>query len=132
MVDAGTQTLGKDWSEDQKEVWKMEIASWEAFKTGDLEGYMELWHKDAVAWPHWAETPINKEKIEEGSRPLTKFLGYDLKPLTIKIFDNFAVAYYLTTAFRANNISRKRRITHFWMNQGGKWRLIGGTSSDAT
>jgi ketosteroid isomerase-like protein len=129
MVSAGVQTIGQDWSAEQKEVWKMEIASWESFKAGDLERYMELWHKDAMAWPHWSEKPIGKEMIEVGSRPLAKFLGYDLKPLAINIFDKFAVVYYLVTSFRGDNVNRSRRIVHFWMKQDGNWRLIGGTSS---
>lgn len=127
----GVQAFGQEWSAEQKEVWKMEITYWDFFKEGDIKGYMELWHKDVIAWPHWAQKPVGKEALEKATAvaPWFKLLSYDLKPLAINIVGNFAFIYYrFNNNVRADNQISSGRIGHIWMKQDGKWQIIGGYS----
>jgi len=32
------QVFGEEWTEEQKEIWKVVVADYESFKQGDLEG----------------------------------------------------------------------------------------------
>jgi hypothetical protein len=127
---AGVQAFGQEWSPEQKEVWQMEIKYWDLYKEGNAKGYMELWHKDVIAWPHWAKNPVRQEGLEKfAGGPWFNFLSYDLKPLAINIFDNFAFIYYrYNNVGAANNQSYSGRIGHLWMKQDGKWKIIGGYS----
>jgi hypothetical protein len=123
----GIRAFGQEWSTEQKEVLKMEIAYWDFFKEGNIKGYMELWHKDVIAWPHWAKNPIGKEILEKwAGGPWFKLLSYDLKPLAINIFSNFAIIYYRVDSVGVENKNYSTRIGHFWMKQDGKWQIIGG------
>ena len=110
----------------------MEVAYWELFKAGDLKEYMELWHRNVIAWPHWSPKPLGKEMLEIETKPWLKVLSYDLKPLAINIFDNFAVIYYRVNTVRVGNQNSSARIVHFWMKQDGKWQIIGGVSSGSS
>jgi len=126
----GTKALGPEWSAEQKEVWKMEVAYWEYFKEGDIKGYMTLWHKDFIGWPHWAPKPVGKEILEKvtAGKPWFKLLSYDLHPLAINMVDNFAFIYYRVNSIGVDNKRNSARIGHFWMKQDGKWQIIGGYS----
>ena len=126
----GAQAFGQEWSAEQKEVWKMEIAYWDFLKEGDIKGYMKLWHKDVIAWPRWAPKPVGKEVLEKknAGKPWFKLLSYDLKPLAINIVGNFAFIYYRYNNVQVNNQISSARIGHIWMKQDGKWQIIGGYS----
>ena len=81
----GVQAFGQEWSAEQQEVLKMEVTYWDLLKEGNLKGYMELWHKDVIAWPNWAPNPIGREGLEKGTIPWYKFVrSYDLTTLATK------------------------------------------------
>ncbi len=133
LLFGGVQAFGQEWSAEQKEVWKMEVAYWDLLKEGNLKGYMELWHKDVIAWPHWAPKPIGTQGLEKGTIPWYQFVrSYDLKPQAINIFDKFAVIYYRFSWTAPDNRSFSGRIGHFWMKQDGKWQIIGGYSGGSS
>jgi hypothetical protein len=123
------QPFMENWSTEQKEVWEMEEVYWKTFKEGDLKKHMELWHQDAVAWPHWSPEPIGRKVLEIGVKPFLKVLSYDIKPFTVNIFDKFAEVYYRVRSSRGDNLNSSVRVIHFWMKQEGRWKLIGGASS---
>ena len=128
----GVQAFGQEWSAEQKEVLKMEITYWDYFKEGDIQRYMTLWHKDVIAWPSWSPKPVGKEALEKGTagKPWFKLSSYDLKPLAINIFDNFAIIYSRVNQVRGENQVSSARIGHFYMKQDGKWQIIGGLLQD--
>lgn len=132
VATGGVKAFGQEWSDEQKEVWKMEIAYWDYFKEGDIKGYMTLWHKDVIAWPHNSPKPIGKEILEKVMTGKLKLLSYDLKPLAINIFGNFAFIYYRVNAIGKDSPNFSARIGHLWMKQDGKWQIIGGYSGGST
>jgi hypothetical protein len=131
LLFGSVQAFAQEWSAEQKEVLKMEETYWDLLKGGDLKGYLGLWHKDVIAWPHWTSKPIGTEGLEKGTIPWYKFVrSYDIKPQAVNIFDNFAVIYYRFSWTNPYNQTFSGRIGHFWMKQDGKWQIIGGYSGE--
>jgi hypothetical protein len=132
LLFGGVQAFGQEWSAEQTEVLQMEVAYWGLLKGGNLKGYMELWHNDVIAWPHWALKPVSKDGLEKGTIPwYQRVRSYDLTPQAINIFGNFAVIYYRYNVTISEN-TLSGRIGHFWMKQDGKWQIIGGYSGGGT
>jgi hypothetical protein len=91
---------------------------------------MTLWHKDFIGWPHWAPQPVGKDILEKvtAGQPWFKASSCDLKPLAIKIVENFAFIYYRFRYVGGDNVNYSGRIGHIWMKQDGKWEILGGYS----
>ena len=95
VVFGSVQAFGQEWSEDQKQVLQMEIKYWDSLKNKNLDEYTGLWHKDVIAWPHYAKSPIGKEGIVNSVIPWYQFVtSYDLNPQAINVFGNSAAIYY--------------------------------------
>ncbi|CAB1080694.1 hypothetical protein D1AOALGA4SA_8372 [Olavius algarvensis Delta 1 endosymbiont] len=123
------QAFQQEWSAEQKEVLEMEIKYWDSLKKADLDEYMELWHKDVIAWPHYAKEPIGKATLIQSVRPWYQLVtSYDLNPQAINVLGNFAAIYYRFSWTALNGTKWTGRIGHFWMKQDGKWQIIGGYS----
>jgi len=134
----GIKAYGQQYSPEQKEVWKMEEASWELFKQGDLEKYLTLWDKDAEVWGSATEGPMPKRLYVRGYEgkkffpfPSEKIQGkdaisYKLGAPSINIHDNVALVFYRCTIEGVDVFPFVARVLHVWQKQGGKWLLIGG------
>jgi len=52
----------------------------------------------------------------------------------VTIFGNIGIAFYLLTGSYENRDGDRTtisdRLTHTWMKDGGKWRIIGGMSAN--
>ena len=128
----GVQAFGQEWSPEQKEVLKMEVKYWDLLKEKNLKGYMVLFHKDFIGWPHWSPKPVGRDGIEKGTLPWYQYVtSYDLKPEAINIFDKFGVIYYHINWIATDAGTISGRMGHFWIKQDGKWLIIGGYSGGA-
>jgi len=63
LLFTGIRAFGQEWSAEQKEVWKMEIAWWNSWKEGDMKRHMGLLHKNFIAWPKWESKAIGKAEM---------------------------------------------------------------------
>lgn len=130
VVFGNVQAFGQEWSEDQKQVLQMEIKYWDSLKNRNLDQYTGLWHKDVIAWPHYAMSPIGKKEVVDSVIPWYQLVtSYDLNPQAINVFGDFTVIYYRFSCTAPDGTKWTGRIGHFWMKQGGKWQIIGGYSS---
>jgi len=50
------QVSGDEWTEAQKEVWKVVETEWEYFKQGDVEAVLTGRHDDSLTW--WSSRAI--------------------------------------------------------------------------
>jgi ketosteroid isomerase-like protein len=124
----GFQVFGEEWSAAQKEVWKMQQTLWELWKKGDMEERLKLYQENSVLWTFYGSFPSGKDML---NRKFIIILSFDLKPLEIKIFDNVAIVQYRCDwATPGDNYST--RFTDIWMNQDGKWKIIGSMSADCS
>ena len=133
LFSGAIQAFGQEWSAEQKEVWKMEVAYWDYFKESNAKDFMTLWHKDFIGWPNWASKPGGKDIIEKWAEsPFFKILSYDLKPMAINLFGNFGFVYYRVSGVGGDNNNFSGRIGHLWIKQDGKWQIMGGYSGGST
>ena len=125
-----SQAFGEEWSATQKKIWSMEKTLWELWEKGDFETRQKLYHEDCVLWAFKAASPSGKDILGSGLMP-TIIVSFDLQPLEIKIFDNVAIVQYRCKWVRYGyRVNYSNRFTHIWMNQDGKWKIIGAMSSD--
>ena len=131
--------LDRDWSAEQKEMWKNEEAYWVHRSQGNVEEFTALLHDDFAGWPSWAAMPIDKiggRKFLEEEVKSAQILSYDIHPAAIRVFDGVGIVYYIGKMRKAENGKQAEkgeqtiysRYTHVWMKQGGSWKLIGGDS----
>lgn len=130
-------TPAQEWSETEQEIWKNEKAYLEFRQKGDLEAMAEMWHENFVGWPSWAEQPVNKEFAVAAIKERlshAKLVSFELKPAAIEVFGNVAINHYFVSGVwqdsEGNEVRTTTRITHTWMKQDGKWKIIGGMSSE--
>lgn len=96
----------------------------------NLMKFLEYFHKDYVGWDNDDPMPGTKEeaiKWLQFTSQYHKILIYELKPITIKVYGDFAFAHYYY--YTMNEIDYKRtpemgRWTDILMKQGDKWVMI--------
>lgn len=123
-------------SSAKEEVWAGEEAYWQYVKAHDVKDYMALWARDFAGWPISDEHPIQWSDIasfvtKKGS--LTQVVSYELHRENVELHGPVAITYYRATVRRhsadGSESTKTYRITHTWMNHGGKWQIISGMSA---
>jgi hypothetical protein len=123
------EAFEKEWTFAQKEVWKMEQIEWEFWKQGNVKRCMLLYHKNYIGWPSQSAELINKNHA--GAHMKHSVLhSYDIEPRGINIVGNIAIVYYCYSCCETNGKTHAGRVTHIWMNENGRWRLIGGMTAE--
>ncbi len=127
----------KELSSAQQELWKMEEAYWFNYKNGDIEGITTFYHADFAGWPSSSRKPIYLTSAKSYLEKLLEVWivkSYKLQPYAIVIHGKIAIIHYLVeikSESQDGNISvSTHRITHTWVNEGNKWKIIGGMSAD--
>jgi ketosteroid isomerase-like protein len=121
----------QEWSAAQKEVWKVENDCWTAFAKGDVPGFLEYFHPDYMGWDDNSPLPNTKTDTQKWFQLFvqgTQVLMYDIKPVGIRVFGDFAIAdYYYSFVFDKDGKKKTEdgRWTDILMKQGTKWLLIG-------
>ena len=129
---ASTQLHAQEWSTAQKEVWKNVEAYWAMEAAGNLEGFLSYFHNDYLGWSYRSAMPEDKatvRKFVDHSLKAEKILLYDIKPVAISVFGNFAfVDYYYMSVYKdveGKEKSDSGRWTDILMKQGDKWVMVG-------
>jgi ketosteroid isomerase-like protein len=122
----------QEWSAAQKEVWKNVNDYWALIAKGDLNGFFEYMHTDYVGWDNGSILPSNKE---ESKKMFAYFYSgmkiplYEIKPLAIKIYGDFAFVHYTYVMFMVDPDGKKKSEKGTWTDilakQGSKWVMIG-------
>ena len=127
----------QEWSASQKEVLKVVNDYWAVMTKGDLPGFFEYIHPDYLGWEDNEPLPSTKPEVQKWlqfSTPGTKVLVYDIKPVGIRVFGDFAfVDYYysMVTDMGGKKKPEEGRWTDILMKQGNKWLLIGDNGGAA-
>ena len=131
--------IAQEWTESEKEVWKMEETYWSRVKNLDLDGYLELWHPEFVGWPKDNEEPAGYEDVrsvvedlftqsEKGSFVI------ELTPHSVKSYGDVVIVFYRCKAsykdMEGGEHSISNRFTHTWMKHEEKWVIIAGMNAD--
>jgi ketosteroid isomerase-like protein len=122
----------QEWSAAQKEVWKNVNDYWALMAKGDINGFYEYFHTDYIGWDNGDALPSTKE---ESKKMFTFFMTgvkvpvYQIKPVAIKVYGDFAFADYVYTMVMETPDGKKKTEKGTWTDiltkQGNKWVMIG-------
>ena len=125
-----------DWTPVEAEIWELERAYLRHLQTEDLAGLAEFWHEAFIGWPSHAAEPVDRATSEASISTLletVQILSFDFHPLMIRVIGDLAVVQYLvdldTEDADGSRSSSSFRITHTWLEEEGRWRIVGGMSS---
>jgi len=121
----------------EEEIWALEGAYFTNLYKADYEGVLALVHSQFLGWPGAAPQPIDKE---ESTRFMKKLIP---KPTSctlkidragIQVLRDMALTQY-TLHVNCNDTpdvekTQSSRITHTWVKEGARWKLVGGMSYD--
>ncbi|MDX1699083.1 MAG: nuclear transport factor 2 family protein [Melioribacteraceae bacterium] len=119
------------WSDKQQEIWQNVVTYTDLIMKGDVEGFLEHIHKDFSGWNYYDTLPANKDdlKMELLELPKRKVNSYNLIPMTINIFNDFAIVhYYYSMEYlgkKGEKVNKRGRNTDILMRHKMKWVLIG-------
>ena len=120
----------QEWTPIQQEVWKNINNYWALISKGDIDGYQEYVHKDYIGWDYGSPLPETKEeaiKWLQFEAPFNKTLIYEIKPVTIKVYGEFAIVNYYYSYMNEWDGEKnweQGRWTDIMLKQGNKWVLI--------
>lgn len=130
IVSTGYQTLGAEWTQEQKEIWSVIQADWEANKNGDVESTLTCRHEKVLSIYSDNSSLYNKDQIRtqneywlnSDDRPTF----YNIKPIAIGIIDNVAIVFYWYK-WRSDltGYSDKGRSMNTLIKLNNKWVTIG-------
>ncbi len=126
-------------SQSEQTIWDLEHSYWRCVQENNLSAYLNLWHKDSLAWPSINDAPVHKDHITDWITSRTgkglSFKLVELKPAGIQMTGDVAVAYSWVTSKwvdkDGNGTEATMRVTHTWIRTGDEWQLVGGMSMPA-
>ena len=128
--------IGK-WSPTQKELWRLEEIYWTRLKSGDVDSMKILWHEKFVGWPSHSAEPVDLTGTRASLaklRDLMTIIAYKLQPQAVMIHGNIAVIHYVAEISSEDKNGKRQtvpfRITHTWINEQGKWKILGVMSAE--
>ena len=130
-----TSAYAQEWTKDQLELWTQIEASWEKWKTGDIDGSLEVFHEKYLGWSSEYPMPADKAKITKAWNMMKdnfKVLYVDLEPVRIAVVGDAAVAHYYFTfysEYMGKQKEMKGKNSEFYVKEGGKWMLFGDHTS---
>jgi len=119
------------WTETQKKVWKNVEAYTDFIMKGDVQCFLNYFHKDYSSWNYYELMPVNKTDIKNElcHLPKRKISSYNITPIAISIFNDVAIVhYYYSVAYKNTDGKEKAkngRNTDILLKQKDKWVLIG-------
>ena len=119
------------WSNIQQEIWLNVENYTDLIIKGDVEGFLDYIHKDYSGWNYFDTLPTSKEdlKMELLELPKHKVNSYNLIPMTINIFNDFAIIHYYYSidylGEKGEKVNKRGRNTDILMRQKSKWVLVG-------
>lgn len=116
----------------ESQIWALEQAYWEFNRDAKHEQIIATWHDKFLGWPDGEPRPIDKE---EGIRYVQKNYAqpasytFEIEPAGIRILGNVAVNHYAVHLKWKDGRKRSMRITHTWILEQGRWKVLGGMSA---
>jgi ketosteroid isomerase-like protein len=129
LVFWSSQVYGQEWTDEQKQVWKMVEIWWENAKQGDVEALLANYYvMESYEWGPSEAIPMDKKaalpKLKEWFN-YDKPISYELEPLNIHIVGDVALIFYLNK-WKGNIISDKARQIDTYVKHDNKWKFMGG------
>jgi ketosteroid isomerase-like protein len=130
---------GQDWSAEQKAVWQVIEDSNAAWAAGDLEGVYENTHADFTWWTYVTAAPGNRAaamSYDGANIGRNKVVATDVQPLTVQVYDTFAVVHYYARSLSENADGERNfqeaRVTDVFKKENGRWMLVANHWGDVS
>lgn len=127
-------TFAQNWSAEEKEVWQVLEDQISTGVKGDLETMWEKYiHPDCSLWSSEIAVPIDLQsakKLDTARFQLgMKYHAFTLTPLTIKVYDDFAILNFYVFGYHSepgsDEIKRHSvRLHNTWKKENGRWLLL--------
>jgi ketosteroid isomerase-like protein len=127
---------GQGRSQDEQTIWSLEEAYFAHYAKGETEALEGLWHADFTGWPSESPEPVRKSSASQSVRDFlarAQIVSFTLRPMAIAIRGEVAITHYFLD-LRVKDpdggiVDSSVRITHTWLREDGKWKVLGGMSS---
>lgn len=136
----GISTLNaQEWTKEQNEVWNTVESMWANWKAMNYDAAFANVHENYQGWNDEMPLPTSKEKWMNEMKAYSANVSnpnYNIERARIVVEDNAAVVdYYFSFSFLYKNgdeskmVNYKGKNVEFYINQKGKWMLLGDFSS---
>lgn len=118
----------------EEEIWALEEEYFTNLYKANYDGVLALVHSRFLGWPGAVSQPIDKEEstrfmMKLISKPITCFIRIERGG--IRFSGEAALTQYtLHVSFTETGKTQSSRITHTWIKESGRWKLLGGMSYD--
>ena len=127
---------GRDMVEE--EIWALEGAYFTNLYKADYEGVLALVHSQFLGWPGAAPQPIDKEESARFMKQLVpkpfSSCTFKIERAGIRLLGEVALTHYVIHVHFSDtpgvHKTQSSRITHTWVKEGARWKLLGGMSRD--
>ena len=123
--------FAQELSREQQEVWQFIQTCNEHFANRDEAAILDCFHDDFSGWLYGDTVPRSKQSITK-FLPFdleTENLAYDLRPISIRVFGDFAIVHYsLVAASRGSNgevVWENMIWTDVMLKERGRWQWVG-------
>jgi ketosteroid isomerase-like protein len=130
------QVVDNQWSEAEQEIWALEERYMTAFKDGDVAGLNAFLHADFLGWPSYSSDPVARAPALASVATLHESLvirTVEVRPRAIRLSGKIALVHYLVVLEieegDGGTTATSSRITHTWVEEDGRWRILGGMSA---
>ncbi len=111
-------------------IWTMEQAIYAGRGKGDISAYADNTAQGYLAWPPILAKPMRVDGFKRGKPdPAMTHEKLDMELLDFTLHGDTAIIYYRThRTMLADGTPADDRfdVTHTWVLEGGKWRVLGG------
>jgi hypothetical protein len=121
----------------EEEIWALEEVYFTNLYKANYEGVLALVHSQFLGWPGAAPQPIDKE---ESTRFMKKLIPrptsctLKIDRAGIQVLGDMALTQYTLHVNCSDTPGMEKtqssRITHTWVKEGARWKLLGGMSYD--
>jgi ketosteroid isomerase-like protein len=138
-LQAYSTTTDKDNRMDtvEEDIWALEEAYFTNLYKANYEGVLALVHDQFLGWPGAVPQPITKEESARFMKqlvPKPTSCTIRIERAGIRVLGDFALTQYTIHVNCSDTAGVKKtqssRISHTWVKEGARWKLLGGMSYD--
>lgn len=121
----------------KEEIWALEEAYFTSLYKANYERVLAIVHSQFLGWPGAVPQPVDKEESARFmrkliSRPTSCTIKIDRAGIRLQedvVLTQYTLHVNCSDAPGVVN-TQSSRITHTWVKEGGRWKLLGGMSCD--
>jgi hypothetical protein len=121
----------------KEEIWALEEAYFVNLYKADYEGMLAIVHSQFLGWPAAVAQPIDKDESARFMKqlvPKPTSCTFKIEQAGIRLLGEVALTQYIIHVSCGDIVGEPKtqssQITHTWVKEGPRWKLLGGMSFD--